>query len=79
MKTKVMVELELEKAKSSLKNAITTKTKRGKKRKREKERAKNSIETNKLMPWFCFVCRIRIKKRSKQIRHLWFSHVHPGN
>ena len=64
------------------------------KRRREREKAKiacsevdlscvynpsDNEEKKKKGPWFCFVCRIRIKKRSKQIRHLWFRHVHPGN
>ena len=40
----------------------------------------NNEEKKKKGPWFCFICKQRIKKRTKQIRHLWSIHVHhPGD
>merc|ERR1712024_339828 len=50
------------------------KTKKGRQKERDKAKKEKKL---KKAPWLCFVCRLRIKKRKQQIRHLWFVHIHP--
>ena len=49
-------------------------------KKRERDKAKKEKKLKKApWPWTCSICRLMIKKKSKQIRHLWFVHVYPGD